>query len=249
MNRILSIIIGALSSIDVTAQEPKPLTFHLDTINVKGIVRNVDGSLVSNAYIKTTSQDTLLQNDVIWSKTDSLGHFSINGIKPYDSFTIFYGSQEYHYFNQASRFITITINPYLKIKTDTSSVLVSAKRLKKKEKAKYKIDNYLICAFPTFNKESNFPAGKKAFLEFIYKQLIYPEAAVRNNIEGKVTIEFFINKDGSVFNPKIINGIGYGCDEIVIDAIHKSPRWNPAIENSKPVISKARADVLFRLND
>lgn len=54
------------------------------------------------------------------------------------------------------------------------------------------------------------------------KKIHYPEEAIRNGIEGNVSVLFIINKDGSTSDFEVIKSIGHGCDEAVIKAIQES---------------------------
>jgi TonB family protein len=55
--------------------------------------------------------------------------------------------------------------------------------------------------------------GSKAFSEFVTENLRYPEAALEAKVEGSVIVEYEIHDNGSVSNPRILKGIGHGCDE------------------------------------
>jgi len=55
--------------------------------------------------------------------------------------------------------------------------------------------------------------GSEAFRNFISENLRYPEAALEAKIEGAVIVEYDISDDGSVINPHVLKGLGYGCDE------------------------------------
>jgi TonB family protein len=58
---------------------------------------------------------------------------------------------------------------------------------------------------------------------FIANNIEYPEAAKRLNISGKVKVEFIVDKDGTVKNPVVVNGIGGGCDEEALRIVKKMP--------------------------
>ncbi len=64
-----------------------------------------------------------------------------------------------------------------------------------------------------------YPGGKKAFQEFIVKNLRYPKEAEEANIEGGVIVGYDVTDNGIVLNPHIIKGLGYGCDEEAIRVI------------------------------
>ena len=55
--------------------------------------------------------------------------------------------------------------------------------------------------------------GSEAFKKFIAENLRYPEAALESKTEGSVIVEYDISDDGLVYNPHVLKGLGYGCDE------------------------------------
>jgi TonB family protein len=55
--------------------------------------------------------------------------------------------------------------------------------------------------------------GSEDFRKFIADNLRYPEAALGAKIEGSVIVEYDIADDGLVYNPHVLKGLGYGCDE------------------------------------
>ncbi|MCC7233188.1 MAG: energy transducer TonB [Bacteroidia bacterium] len=65
----------------------------------------------------------------------------------------------------------------------------------------------------SFIRQPAFPGGKKALDEFVKSNLIYPEEALKNKVEGTVTVLFDIDVFGNVSEVKVKHGIGYGCDE------------------------------------
>jgi protein TonB len=68
----------------------------------------------------------------------------------------------------------------------------------------------------SFIREPKYPGGKKALDEFIRFNMRYPEEAVKQRIEGSVTIQYDIDVFGAVVDAKVIHGIGHGCDEEAI---------------------------------
>lgn len=65
----------------------------------------------------------------------------------------------------------------------------------------------------SFLLKPEYPGGSAALADFIRKNLNYPQEAIKNGIEGKVFVEIEIDFLGNVTNAKVLNGIGYGCDE------------------------------------
>jgi len=92
------------------------------------------------------------------------------------------------------------------------------------------------------------PEGQEAFYKYISKNLKYPQAAVRGNIEGKVFVQFVINTDGSLTDIVVIKGIGFGCDEEAVRIIKNAPKWTPGKQRGKPVRVRMSMPIAFKLN-
>ncbi len=101
--------------------------------------------------------------------------------------------------------------------------------------------------FTIVEKQPEPVGGMSAFYQFVSKNLQYPMLARRNNIEGRVYIEFVVEKDGLLTDIKIIKGIGGGCDEEAIRIIESAPKWNPGKQRGRPVRVKMVLPILFVL--
>lgn len=95
---------------------------------------------------------------------------------------------------------------------------------------------------PTFN------GGYKAFYKYINKRLKYPSQARRMGIEGKVFLNFIIDREGNITNIKVTRGIGAGCDEAAIKALQNAPKWNPGKQRGIPVKVNMSLPITFNLN-
>lgn len=99
---------------------------------------------------------------------------------------------------------------------------------------------------PTF--EFAVPAGgRTAYRQYLEKNLRYPEQALENNIEGRVTIQFTIDANGKIGEFNVLKSLGYGCDEEVVRLIKKGPKWNPTKRDAQPVKDKVKVRMRFRL--
>ncbi len=77
----------------------------------------------------------------------------------------------------------------------------------------------------------------------------YPAEARRNGIQGKVFVSAMLTRDGKLIDEKIIDGIGYGCDELALQAIQGIPdEWLPGIIGDEPVNVQIVIPVFFKLN-
>jgi len=89
--------------------------------------------------------------------------------------------------------------------------------------------------------------GYEAFYQFIEKEVKYPSLAIENKTEGRVFLQFVIEKDGSVNDIKIVRPIGDGCDEEAIRLLQMAPKWKAGIQNGSPVKVKMICPIYFRL--
>ena len=79
------------------------------------------------------------------------------------------------------------------------------------------------------------PSFNGDMIAYLQKNLQYPSFARENNIEGRVTVQFVVNEDGSIGNAVIKRGIGGGCNEEAIRVVMSMPKWKPGMQNGHPV--------------
>ena len=100
----------------------------------------------------------------------------------------------------------------------------------------------------TVVEESAAPkGGMQAFYKFVGEKIKYPAQARRMGIEGRVFVEFVINKDGSLTDVRAIKGIGAGCDEEAVRIVQSSPPWSPGKQRGKPVKQRYTLPIIFKL--
>lgn len=92
-----------------------------------------------------------------------------------------------------------------------------------------------------------FPGGDDARIEFISKNISYPEQAKKEGIQGTVYITFVVQPDGSITDAKVLRGIGGGLDEIAIAAVQKMPKWEPGKVKGEPVPVQFNMPIKFKL--
>ncbi len=78
-----------------------------------------------------------------------------------------------------------------------------------------------------------FIGGSVEYKDFITSNLKYPAIAKENDIKGTVIATFYVAANGFAESPKIVKGIGFGCDEEVIRVINLMPRWLPGRKQSE----------------
>ena len=89
--------------------------------------------------------------------------------------------------------------------------------------------------------------GLSSFYKYVAKNLKYPRRAIQMGVEGKVYLQFIVNKDGSLVDIKVARGIGGGCDEEAIRVLKESPNWNPGKQRGRPVRQKMTFPIIFKL--
>lgn len=89
--------------------------------------------------------------------------------------------------------------------------------------------------------------GNRAYRKYLEENLIYPQHAIDNKTEGRVTIEFFVETNGSLSDFLVIKGIGNGCEEELIRLIKEGPKWVPTKKDDQPIRDKARVRLNFQL--
>jgi protein TonB len=101
--------------------------------------------------------------------------------------------------------------------------------------------------FVVVEEQAEFPGGLDSMYAYIVKNLKYPELAKEKGIEGRVFVNFIIEKDGSISNVKILRGIGGGCEEAAVEMIKNMPKWKPAKQRGKPVRCQFNLPIKFEL--
>ena len=73
------------------------------------------------------------------------------------------------------------------------------------------------------------------FREWVQRRIIYPQAAIEARIQGRVSLTFIVETDGSVSNVMVVQGVAAIIDEEVVKAVEASPRWSPGLQQGQPV--------------
>ena len=88
----------------------------------------------------------------------------------------------------------------------------------------------------------------KGGLADLQRKVKYPEMARRAGIEGRVTVQFIVNEQGKVENPRVIRGIGGGCDEAALEAVRQAS-FTPGMQRGRPVRVQYSLPIVFRLQN
>lgn len=85
------------------------------------------------------------------------------------------------------------------------------------------------------------------FEKYLRDHLKYPKMAQDYNVEGVVQTEVEISPTGEMVSAKITCGLGFGCDEAILNLLYNMPRWNPTLKNGTPRAQKLSIPVKFSL--
>lgn len=88
----------------------------------------------------------------------------------------------------------------------------------------------------------------KGGLKGLQQKIRYPEIARKAGIEGRVTIQFIVNKEGKVENPRVVRGIGGGCDEEALRVV-KQAEFEPGRQRGQPVRVQYSLPIVFKLQN
>lgn len=97
-------------------------------------------------------------------------------------------------------------------------------------------------------KPPSYPGGDKELFKYLAANIKYPALARENNLQGRVTLTFVVNKDGRISDVTILKDpIGGGCGKEALRVVSEMPRWIPGEANGNPVKVRYTIPVLFRL--
>ncbi len=101
--------------------------------------------------------------------------------------------------------------------------------------------------FEVVEQMPEFPGGYEKMMEYLSKNIKYPQMAKEAGVKGKVYVQFVVGSDGKITDIKTIRGIGSGCDEVAMAAVKKMPKWTPGEQRGKKVPVRFVLPVNFTL--
>lgn len=96
-------------------------------------------------------------------------------------------------------------------------------------------------------QKPSFPGGDAAMYKWLNDNIIYPAAASEEGVQGKVTVQFIVEKDGSISHVQVVRGKHPALDAEAARVIRKMPRWTPGRNNGQPVRVTYHLPVQFKL--
>ncbi|MBQ3978664.1 MAG: energy transducer TonB [Bacteroidales bacterium] len=102
--------------------------------------------------------------------------------------------------------------------------------------------------FQLVEEKPSFNGGDaNEFSKWVNSKLVYPEIAKENGVQGRVTLQFTVEKDGSVTNVKVLRGVDSSLDKEAVRVVQSSPKWKPGKQRDRAVKVTYTFPVIFQL--
>ncbi|MCC6401518.1 MAG: TonB family protein [Flavobacteriales bacterium] len=92
-----------------------------------------------------------------------------------------------------------------------------------------------VMMFAAVEEKPTFPGGEAEFYKYLGKNVKYPQMEAEQGIEGRVFVEFVVDKDGSITEVRTVRGVSAGLDKEATRVMKASPKWSPGKQNGRPV--------------
>lgn len=103
--------------------------------------------------------------------------------------------------------------------------------------------------YDVVEEDPSFPRGIDNFRKFLGSNIVYPRIARDLGVQGRVVVQFVVEKDGSVSDIVVVKSLGSGTDEEAIRVLQKSPKWSPGKQQGRAVRVKYTVPVTFSLKN
>lgn len=101
--------------------------------------------------------------------------------------------------------------------------------------------------FDVVDEDPSFPGGIDKFRKFLGSNIVYPRIARELGVQGRVVVQFVVEKDGAVSDIVVVRSLGSGTDEEAIRVLQKMPKWNPGKQDGRVVRVKYTVPIPFSL--
>lgn len=84
-------------------------------------------------------------------------------------------------------------------------------------------------------------------MEYLSKNVKYPEEAHKNGVQGRVIATFVVEKDGSITEARVVKSVDSQIDAEALRVVNSMPNWIPGRQNGEPVAVKYTVPITFKL--
>ena len=103
--------------------------------------------------------------------------------------------------------------------------------------------------FMVVEEQPVFPGGMEALMDYLRKDMKYPKEAQEKGIQGRVIVQFVVNKDGSICDAKVVKPVDPLLDAEALRAVNAMPKWTPGKQKGEPVRVRFTLPLSFHLAD
>ncbi|MCF0062875.1 TonB family protein [Dyadobacter chenwenxiniae] len=206
---------------------------HKETIQVKGVVKDVNGIPVFNAAV-------FIKGSTLGTVTNIKGYFELSNVPENSLMTVSHPD-----FEPVEMDVSKSEKNYdivLKAKLGWVSKTIPEVKPKKASETNEPPGNRLM-----LEKWPRFPGGTKELVKFLAHHMQYPPEAFKAGVEGQASVSFFLDEKGNISSPVIVNGPGWGIDEEAVRLVQNMPQWTPARQNGKAVAVRYTIVIPFDL--
>ena len=142
----------------------------------------------------------------------------------------------------AERHIKVSVKPFdIIVKTDLPEniEIIEVTEEHIEEEA---IPFQLVEEKPSFNG-----GDSNMFSKWVNERLLYPEVAKANGVQGRVTLQFTVEKDGTITKVKVLRSVEPSLDREAVRVVSLSPKWKPGMQKGKAVAVSITFPVIFQL--
>ena len=130
--------------------------------------------------------------------------------------------------------------------------LVASMKTNQVETASVAVKDTLMPDEPVFEVVEQMPefpdGGMAGLMEYFKKNLRYPEEAKKAGTQGRVVVQFLINKNGAISDASVLRGVDPALDAEAVRLVNSMPKWKPGMQKGKAVTVKYTVPVLFKLD-
>ena len=101
--------------------------------------------------------------------------------------------------------------------------------------------------FQVVEEQPEFPGGQIELMKFLQKNIKYPTISQENGVQGRVIVQFVVNRDGSIVDTQVMRGVDPYLDKEALRVVSTMPKWKPGKQRGKPVRTRFTLPVQFRL--
>lgn len=108
-------------------------------------------------------------------------------------------------------------------------------------------EDYDQLTFNVVEKMPEFEGGVENMMKFLQQNIKYPEEAKKSGAQGRVIVQFVVEKDGSIVEPKVVKSVSPELDAAALRVVQAMPKWKPGEQRGEKVRVQFTLPVSFRL--